>query len=268
MTWKPRVCGEHLYHHIYAWGNDRHPVFKDPAHYRKYLGLLKKYSVIYKIDILAYALMEWHVHQFIYDDLNNLSNFMWKLHGDYAQYFNREARRVGHVFGERFNNKVVMPNQYGLWLTRYIHRQPLEAKLVKDPRDYPWTSYRVYLGLEKSNFVKPDVIISQYGAGRDARKLYEQFVIEERDDEPVDWGKKSFTIINEDHIINLISKEVKVEPFSLIQPKGKVERSKRHEAMRLLFEKHNYSKSQIARLFKISRMAVSLILKNDVMNKK
>ena len=58
MKWKKRLCGEDLYHHIYAWGNDRHPVFKEDYHYKKYLQLLKKYANENRIDVIAYALME------------------------------------------------------------------------------------------------------------------------------------------------------------------------------------------------------------------
>jgi len=95
------------------------------------------------------------------------------IHGDYAQYFNRETHRVGHVFGERFSNKVVQVNEYGIWLSRYIYRQPLEAGLVDEPKDYPWTSYRRYLGLEEKDFIKNDLIIQQFGERKEATKNYE-----------------------------------------------------------------------------------------------
>ncbi len=262
MVWKARICGEQLYHHIYAWGNDRHPVFKKPVHYQKYLSLLQKHSAAYKVDVIAYALMEWHVHLFIYDDLNNLSDFMFKLHGDYAKYFNRINNRVGHVFGERFNNKVVVPNQYGLWLTRYIHRQPLEAKLVIDPKDYAWTSYRAYVGLEKSKFVRSSIIMSQFGGTSDALTLYEQFVLEERNDEPVDWEAKTLKIKDPEHIIQFIGEQLGVDREIILRPTGTVEHGKRREAIRLLLKKYGYKKAQIARTFNLSRMAVTLMLKD------
>lgn len=261
MVWKPRVCGEHLYHHIYAWGNDRHPVFKKPVHYQKYLSLLQKHAAAYKLEVIAYALMEWHVHLFIYDERNNLSDFMRRLHGDYAQYFNRINNRVGHVFGERFNNKVVKPNQYGLWLTRYIHRQPLEARLVKDPKDYPWTSYRVYLGLKKKTFVKNGVIMDQYGNPRDALQSYEQFVLEEHGDEPVAWEARTVKIVNPTHMIEMISKQLGVTKSVLLRPVGTTERRTRREAVHLLFKRYGYTKAQIARALNLSRMAVTLMLK-------
>jgi putative transposase len=261
MAWKIRARGEQLYHHIYAWGNDRHPVFRQTQHYHQYLSFLDKYSASFNIDIIAYALMEWHVHLFVYDKANNISDFMMKLHGDYAQYFNKETKHVGHVFGERFNNKIVANNIYGMWLSRYIHRQPLEAKLVDNPKDYPWTSYRVYLGLDKKSFVKPAVILSQFGDSKNSRKQYEQFVLEERDDEPVVWGKRTFTIMNPKHMVRFASKELGINEAVLLKPTGMVERRRRHEAIRLLLDKYGYTKAQIAHAFKLSRMAVTFIIK-------
>ncbi len=93
MAWHPRFCGENLYHHIYVWGNDRYPVFKFEHHYKSYLEFLKRFSKKFAIDVIAYALMEWHVHLFIFDRLNKISVFMENLHGEYAKYFNANTRR-------------------------------------------------------------------------------------------------------------------------------------------------------------------------------
>mgnify|MGYP002155005968 CR=1 FL=1 len=103
---------------------------------------------------------------------------MENLHGDYAQYFNKDTKRVGHVFGERFNNKIVQANEYSIWLSRYIHRQALTAGLVDDPKDYPWTSYRKYLGLEYKDFIKSDIVLEQFGTDHGGRVAlrYKEFV--------------------------------------------------------------------------------------------
>ena len=57
--------------------------------------------------------------------------------------------RTIHVFGNRFKNKVVDANSYGLWLSQYIHRQVVEAGLVSNPENYEWTSYHTYIGYRK-----------------------------------------------------------------------------------------------------------------------
>lgn len=283
MTFKPRTSGVQVYHHIYAWGNDRHPIFKDQTHYERYLRLLSEYSLSYEINAIAYALMEWHVHLFIYDLNDKISDFMRHLHGDYALFYNRNVKRVGHVFGERFNNRIVQPNNYGLWLSRYIHRQAVEAGLVNDPKDYPWTSYRVYIGLERSNFLKPDIILRQFGIGEKARRLYEAFVMG-NDDGPIDWKKtKQFVIGERDFIEDFkdeknigatrVSNKIAIKDLVtdkmglnwqwLLRPEGIEQRRRRHNLVRKLLEEYGYTKSEVARAFNISVTAVTYILRQN-----
>ncbi|MEO0128696.1 MAG: transposase [candidate division WOR-3 bacterium] len=285
MAWHPRLCGENLHHHIYAWGNDHHPIFKFEYHYQRYLEFLKQFSKKFNIDVIAYALMEWHIHLFIFDRLNKISAFMENLHGEYAKYFNADTGRVGHVFGERFNNKIVQPNNYGLWLSRYIHRQPVEAGIVSNPAYYPWTSYRQYIGLEPIDFIKPRTILAQFANKandeKETAKNYEEFVIGEQEC-PVDFDASKSQIIgdlnweyeqvkkyklklasfaNKEELLKKLSDELNTTAECLLNPKGKKERGLRHKAIEILLKKYKFKVSQIARLLKISRMAVFKVLR-------
>ena len=76
----------------------------------------------------------------------NLNEAMHHLQGQYAQYINRRHDRVGYLFQDRYKSPLVNEEQYALALTRYIHRNPLEANLVKNLEDYPWSSYPSYIG--------------------------------------------------------------------------------------------------------------------------
>ncbi len=276
MVFKPRISGEQLYHHIYAWGNDRHPIFKAELHYQKYLHLLETYSSFYGVDVIAYALMKWHIHLFIYDTKNHLSRFMKDLHGEYAKFYNRHAKRVGHVFGERFNNKIVQVNDYGLWLSRYIHRQAVEAGIVQDPKDYQWSSYRIYLGLEKSKFVKRDIILQQFGNDGIADQRYEAFV-KNTEDDPINWGDRSFAVVGDDTfkenyakttqkyeqkeenveaIAEAIFQSLQISKQILLNPQGLNERRLRHQACRILVMEYGFTKAKVSRLLGVSKMAV------------
>lgn len=48
--------------------------------------------------------------------------------------------------------------RYWLQLSRYIHRNPLEANVCRSLMRYPWSSYRAYVGAEK----KPDWLTTKY----------------------------------------------------------------------------------------------------------
>lgn len=281
MPKRPRLKGTDLYHHIYAWGNDRHPIFKVDDHYEKYLHYLEQCSSEFGVDIIAYALLEWHVHLFIYDHHGKVSQLMNSLQGEYAQYFNKATKRVGHVFGERYNNKIVQPNNYGMWLSRYIHRQAIEAGIVNDPKDYPWTSYRAYLGLVPLSFVKPGIILGQFGSGRVAVRRYEAFILGTEVD-PVDWGSRSKLIIGADSfvekiissssaefsdkrnfergdvgvLIKQVSKRLGIKSEVILRPWGRKERLLRQEAMRILVKEYGLSLRTVGRLVGVSAPAV------------
>lgn len=287
-----RLKGAGLYHHIYAWGNDRHPIFKADAHRLTYLRYAELSYVRHKIDIIAYALMEWHVHLFVFDRVGRLSQFIEHLHGRYARYFNRMTGRIGHVFGKRFGNKIVQADNYGLWLSRYIHRQPVEAGLVKEAKDYPWTSYQRYLGLQPLGFIKHQVIIDQFGGGRRSSRIdYEEFVSSTEIDS-VDWTDPRVTVVGDSRfcrmveksldedgrsddsgpieatstpaddttilrVADMVSRRLGVEFSVLLRPQGRSDRSTRHKAFMIMAGEYGLSLRRIARLFGVSQAAVS-----------
>jgi hypothetical protein len=209
--------------------------------------------------------MQWHVHLFIYDRDKNISQFIFSLHGDYAQYFNKDTKRVGHVFGERFNNKIVQANEYGIWLSRYIHRQPLEAGLVDDPKDYPWTSYRKYLGLESKDFIKNDIIMEQFRTDPSSQFTlrYEEFVKGD-DDGPIDWGSRNVNITIEQMILNQAISVFGLSRKVLLHPKGSTERQRRQAVIVELAKKNqsSFSARQLAKAFDMAPSTVSRLLKN------
>ncbi|UCB45904.1 MAG: transposase [Spirochaetota bacterium] len=279
MARKPRIIGPQLYHHIYAWGNDHHPIFKNKSNHEMYLNLLPMYASQNQIDVIAYALMGSHVHLFVFDAAGKLSNFMNNLHGSYAQYFNTTLKRVGHVFGERFNSKVVQFNNYGVWLSRYIHRQPIEAGLVKDPRRFSWTSYRAYLGLEKKDFLQTEIILSQFGLGKIALLRYEDFVLGKQDDQ-VKWDTNTISVIGDntfvehfntvstgivkrlvdkpigEDLIKITANHFKCKLEILMNPIGREERKLRHRAFDYLVNEHGLSARHVSRLFNVTPKAV------------
>jgi REP element-mobilizing transposase RayT len=284
MARHPRLSGEELYHHIYAWGNNRQAIFISDQHYARYLDFLETYSKDYRVDIIAYALMRSHIHLFVFDFPGKVSEFMNSLHGKYAQYFNRLTGRVGHVFGERFNNKIVQANKYGLWLSRYIHRQAVEAGLVTDPRCYPWTSYHIYLEEAPMSFVKSGIILEQFGNEQERISRYEEFV-KSTEDEPIDWDVKSATIVGDDFfqqevlkedtakhrenlsdnkIPELINARFKVSPEFLFSAHGLHEKRLRHKIIRYLINDVGLKPIKVARLCHISRSAVRRSLNTKV----
>jgi hypothetical protein len=78
---------------------------------------------------------------------------MKMLNSRYAMYFNKRHRLVGHVFQGRYGAELIDSSDYLLDVSRYIHLNPVEAKMVKSPRDYRWSSYSAYI----SDYANPHV---------------------------------------------------------------------------------------------------------------
>ena len=60
----------------------------------------------------------------------------------YVQYFNRSYRRTGTLWEGRFKSYLAQSEEYLLQCYRYIELNPVRAKMVADPSEYKWSSYR------------------------------------------------------------------------------------------------------------------------------
>jgi len=87
-----------------------------------------------------------HYHLLIRTPEGNLQRIMRHVNGVYTQYFNRRMHRDGPLFRGRYHAMLVDAQAYWLQLSRYIHRNPAEARMVAKLEDYPWSSYPAYIG--------------------------------------------------------------------------------------------------------------------------
>ena len=109
----------------------------------------------------------------------NISVAMHHFLGLYARFFNKKYSRVGHVFQNRFHSLLVQKESYLLQLNRYISLNPVRAKLVSDPEEWPWSSYSAYIGKAPTpEFLHTDWILAQFHEDKAmARLRYKNFVL-------------------------------------------------------------------------------------------
>lgn len=151
-----RIVVEGYPHHIIQRGNNRQLVFFDREDRKLYLNLLKKYSSECKCKILAYCLMNNHIHILaIPDQSSSLAKTMQKLSLTYTQYFNKKCRRTGRLWECRFYSAVVEKESYLLSVCRYIEQNPIRANIVNNPIDYEWSSARTNCTETKDSFIEP-----------------------------------------------------------------------------------------------------------------
>ena len=132
-------------YHVILRGINKQDIFYENQDRVKFLKKLSFVNKKFGCDILAYALMNNHVHFAIRDNKEELSSFMHVLCTSYAKYFNEKYDRVGHLFQNRFKSIGVNSDRYLLNLIRYIHKNP-EKEGISRMEDYEWSSYKTYLG--------------------------------------------------------------------------------------------------------------------------
>lgn len=180
MARAPRIEYPGALYHVITRGNQQQRIFVDDNDQKRYLALLIALKKAYAFRPYAYVLMRNHVHLLLETGKIPLSRIMQRLTGAYTQYFNRRHGLTGHLFQGRYKAILCHKDSYLLELTRYLHLNPVRAKAVQDPAQYPWSSYRTYLGKEeKAEEMEVREVLSHFGkdAG-EARRQYRKFVLD------------------------------------------------------------------------------------------
>ena len=125
-------------------GLERRNIFLNNKHKKVFLDLLSETSQRFKVEIHSYCLMDNHYHLLLRTQLPNLNLVMKYLSGVYTLRFNRNTKRDGPLFRGRYKAILIDKESYLLNVSRYIHKNPSEAKLVNDDQKYPWSSYQYY----------------------------------------------------------------------------------------------------------------------------
>ncbi len=103
---------------------------------------------------------------------------MRQLNGVYTQAFNRNHKRVGHLFQGRYKSILVEKGTHLLELCRYIVLNPVKATVVKRPEQWEWSSYKATAGLRKADeFLTATWILGQFSRKKVvAKRRYIEFV--------------------------------------------------------------------------------------------
>lgn len=181
MAYPPRIYFDGAIYHVTTRGNNRQAIFFSEADFRRCLKLLCEYKRRFNFRLHAYTLMPNHIHLLIEPSTQaTISRIMQSLSIAYTKYFNKRHKRVGHVFQGRFFSRVITEEPYLMVASRYIHRNPVRAKLALHPLKYPWSSYTAYAsgedvwGLVYTNTVLELVLPN--GSAPRQRRAYCDFV--------------------------------------------------------------------------------------------
>ena len=127
------------FHHVINRGVERRKIYKSSEDKDKFLAILCKACKIYKVNVHDYCLMDNHYHIFVETTSENLSLFMRQINANYAIYFNKKYKRVGHLWQGRYKSWYVVNESYFYTIFRYIEYNPIKVRMAKSVGEYPYT---------------------------------------------------------------------------------------------------------------------------------
>lgn len=142
----PRKFVETSFFHVICQGINKSYIFDYKDDIEKYIHFMYKLNDEYNIKIIAYCVMNNHVHLLLeFDKLDNLSSYMHRLNTKYANYYNKKYNRVGFVFRNRFKSEAIFDKSYLYNCINYIFNNPVKAHICQYPTEYPYSNIKEYI---------------------------------------------------------------------------------------------------------------------------
>ena len=232
-------------YHVMLRGINKQNIFEDEEDYSKFVQVLEHCKDISEYKIYAYCLMGNHLHLLIHVQKEGLEQIFKRIGASYVYWFNWKYKRSGHLFQDRYKSEPVEDDSYFLTVLRYIHQNPVKAKMCKKVDEYKWCGYNDYIyqnGITDTAFVL-GIFNDDY---KKAKELFINYNNEQNDDICLEINEK-FRMTDDEarKIIYKISKAKSVSEFQIIEIK------KRNVIIKKLKEQ-GISIRQIARLTGVS----------------
>ena len=160
MPRRPRV--EYAgFHHIINRGVARGKIFLKEDDYEVFLEILEHTKKIYNFHVHSLCLMDNHYHLLIETKYENLSMLARQLNSKYAQYFNREYKRVGPLWQGRFKSWYVHSEKYLNALVRYVEQNPIKAGITQKIGEYRWSASTLLLEQKYSDLFEGSLLLEK-----------------------------------------------------------------------------------------------------------
>lgn len=117
-----------------------------------------------KVKIYGWCLMSNHVHLLIREGNEELSTTMKRIGVSFVLYYNWKYGTSGHIFQDRFKSEDVENDQHLVTVVRYIHQNPLKARIVKRMDKWRWSSCREYYGTDDKvwTLLDPNFVLGMF----------------------------------------------------------------------------------------------------------
>jgi len=178
-----RIDYPNAWHHVMNRARRGQDLFVVKADYQQFIDLLQETAELFNVNVAAYCLMPTHYHLMLQTPEANLSRCMRHLNGVYTQKYNVNHVCDGSIFRGRYKSILVGADSYVMQLVRYIHRNPLEAGLVKRLDRYAWSSHKGYISTAKKwSWLYKEFVLQMLAEQVSSQiRIYRQFMAQQQD---------------------------------------------------------------------------------------
>jgi len=194
--------------------------------------------------------MDNHIHILLQEQSEPIGVSIKRISSSYVLWFNKKYERCGHLFQERFKSEIVSTDSYFLTALRYIHQNPIKAKIVEDISQYKWSSYGEYIG--QWHIVDKDHVLGMFSDKyREALRLFEIFSREMITEVCLD-VEESKLGMSDERLREIIMEKFEIDSIRLVNE----ERKRQDEILKELKQIKGTSIRQIARTTGVSQTRV------------
>ena len=258
MVRTARIKSESGYYHVLLRGNNRGCIFHDNKDRKKFLTILSEQVDKGFISVIAYCLMDNHLHLLIRENINQLADAMRSLNTAYALYFNKKHDRSGHLFQNRYQSESINDDRYLFAALRYIHQNPINANICTHVENYQWSSDIYYRNPELESFIDTGVLCF---INRDRTTAIDEYIRLMKNSEKETFLEIPEEILSHAEIKILVDSELKRAGVNDLS--GISKNKALAVAIRVLHRKHGLSIRKIAEVINISKSTVQSMIKNN-----
>ena len=209
MPRKARKNYNSNFFHVMVQGINREYVFNNDENKEKYKEIIIKNienNIQNKLNILSYCIMSNHTHFLFYcENFEDLSQMMHQIKLSFSRYYNKINNRVGYGFRDRFKVQEILDINQLYNCLRYIHNNPVKAKMCNTLSDYKYSSFNEFL--EHREIINDKSIELLFGSLNNYQEMFEMIHQNFKSDDFIEVNdmdiKEFYNIFCDDNMISL-----------------------------------------------------------------
>ncbi|MBU5676155.1 transposase [Alkaliphilus sp. MSJ-5] len=239
-------------YHVMLRGIDKRDIFLDDEDRKKFIENVIRAKEAGGFEIYGYCLMDNHIHMLIKED-EEIGISIKRITVGYIGWHNNKYERTGHLFQNRYKSEPVETENYLITVLRYIHQNPVKARIIDKLENYNWSSHKEYLLTYQghSSFINTELIKSYFRTAED----FISYMNVQNSDECLEY--KPVKKYNDDTFKKIIHKKYNINDLN------KLSVEERNKLIKNIYNETDISIRQLSRILGIGKTIVERAVKKD-----